>query len=57
MTSIKPIDVVSSNSDTLSYEFDKRRRFSDAIKDLREYWEENKVQRELQEISTQSMEK
>ena len=42
---LQPNDVVSSNPDTFSYEFDKRRRLSDAIKDLREYWEANKVER------------
>ena len=42
---LQPNEVVSSNPDTFSYEFDKRRRLSDAIKDLRQYWEENKIER------------
>ena len=42
---LKPNDVVSSNPDTFTYEFDKRRRLSDAIKDLRQYWDENKIER------------
>jgi len=42
---LKPNDVVSSNPDTFTYEFDKRRRLTDVISDLRKHYEENKVER------------
>jgi len=42
---LKPNDVVSSNPDTFTYEFDKRRRLSDVIKDLRSHYDENKIER------------
>jgi len=46
---LKPNDVVSSNPDTFTYEFDKRRRLTDVISDLRKHYEENKVERVTRE--------
>ena len=46
---LKPNDVVSSNPDTFSYEFDKRRRLTDIISDLRKHYDENKVERVTRE--------
>jgi hypothetical protein len=42
---LKPHDVVSSNPDKLTYEIDRRRRLSDVIKDLRNHYKENTIER------------